>query len=154
MNPDPTSLPVFSQYLESMNQNRLKSSERPRIELPLHLTNRNVRIPLKTAMIKYRENRQALALASQGRSRKLNDALKPFSNSALQSRIHLSLPGSPSEGATRNTLETQQSSLEKRSVVTVKPFFDPSLTYRNPKDLRGVVHIKENEPRKRLKELY
>jgi hypothetical protein len=36
----------------------------------------------------------------------------------------------------------------------VKPFFDPSLTYRNPKDLRGVVQIKENEPRKRLKELY
>jgi hypothetical protein len=31
---------------------------------------------------------------------------------------------------------------------------DPALTYRNPKDMRGVVDIKEKEPRKRLKELF
>ena len=109
-------------------------------------------------MIKYRENRQAQALASQGRSRKLNDALKPFSNSALQSRIHLSLPGSPSTNTrTRNTMETAASkisTLERKSVAAKKPFFDPSLTYRNPKDLRGVVEIKELDPRKRIKELY
>jgi hypothetical protein len=28
------------------------------------------------------------------------------------------------------------------------------LTYRNPKDLRGVVEIKEADPRKRIKELF
>jgi hypothetical protein len=116
------------------------------MELPFQFSNRNVRMPLKTAMIKYRENRQALALASQVRSRKLTDALKPFSNSALNTRMQLSLPGSPSTYTrTRNTLETmgsKASSLEKRSVLTAKQFFDPSLTYRNPKDLRGVVEIK------------
>jgi hypothetical protein len=45
------------------------------------------------------------------------------------------------------------SSYERNTTIT-KPFFDPALTYRNPKDLRGVVNIKESDPRKRIKELY
>ena len=51
------------------------------------------------------------------------------------------------------TAASKISSLERKSVATKKPFFDPSLTYRNPKDLRGVVEIKELDPRKRIKEL-
>jgi hypothetical protein len=52
------------------------------------------------------------------------------------------------------TAASKISSLERKSVAAKKPFFDPSLTYRNPKDLRGVVEIKELDPRKRIKELY
>jgi hypothetical protein len=46
-------------------------------------------MPLKTAMIKYRENKLAEAEASKlyGKNQKLHETLKPFSNSALQDRV-------------------------------------------------------------------
>lgn len=110
-----------------------------------------VRIPLKTAMIKYRENLLAEVEANLSSDRKkLQDTLLPYSSpqhphTALNKERTSSMPGS--------TRKERSPPSSTKHTITVKPFFDPALTYVPPNQ-RGVVDVSKEDPRDRLKELY
>lgn len=93
-------------------------------------------VPLKTAMIKYRENKipeaEAMNIQGSSKNQKLLETLKPFSNSALQDRVVIQVSHND-DSDEEEVLPITTSKDNKKLTTTVKPFFDPELTYQPPK---------------------
>lgn len=104
-----------------------------------------LRIPLKTAMIKYRDNKQIADAQAATNKQKLLDTLRPFSNQVFISPKRASLDAKQLEFASNASKATTS--------ANTKLVFDPSMTYVPPIK-RGVVDTVGGDPRDRLKELY